>query len=126
MFKKYVTFFFFFTNEETESQNIKVGVLAEMFSKYQVRIRQLTLEKLQNKAKTHSSDWFPLKYVVRLQLNDAYLQRAVLKKAADGWWGPPSHEYPISTEEPASYSKCNGQFSVGEILRTWWASPMAG
>ena len=56
MFKKYVPFFFFFTNEETESQNIKVGVLAEMFSKYQVRIRQLTLEKLQNKAKTHSSD----------------------------------------------------------------------
>ena len=48
--------FFFLTNEETESQNIKVGVLAEMFSKYQVRIRQLTLEKLQNKAKTHSSD----------------------------------------------------------------------
>ena len=56
MFKKYVPFFFFLTNEETESQNIKVGVLAEMFSKYQVRIRQLTLEKLQNKAKTHSSD----------------------------------------------------------------------
>ena len=54
--KNMFLFFFFFTNEETESQNIKVGVLAEMFSKYQVRIRQLTLEKLQNKAKTHSSD----------------------------------------------------------------------
>ena len=66
-------FVFFLTNEETEAENIKAGVLAEIFSKYQVRIRQLTLEKLQNKAKAHLSDWFPLKYVVRLQLSDAYL-----------------------------------------------------
>lgn len=72
-----------------------------------MRIRQLTLEKLQNKAKTHLSDWFPLKYVVRLQLSDAYFQKAVSNKAADGWWGPPSHKYPISTEEPASYLSRN-------------------
>lgn len=74
--------------KETDVENIKVEVLAEIFSKYQVRIRQLTFEKLQNKAKTQLSDWFPLKYVVRPQRNDAYLQRAVVSKAADGWWGP--------------------------------------
>lgn len=83
MFKKYASFFFL-RKEETDVENIKVEVLAEIFSKYQVRIRQLTLEKLQNKAKTQLSDRFPLKYVVRPQLKDAYLQRAVLSKAADG------------------------------------------
>lgn len=55
MFKKYASFFFL-TNEETDAENIKVEVLAEIFSKYQVRIRQLTFEKLQNKAKTQLSD----------------------------------------------------------------------
>ena len=66
-------FFFFLTNEETEAQNIKVGVWAEIFSKYQVRKDNSHLKKLQNNAKTHLSGWFPLKYVVRLQLSDAYL-----------------------------------------------------
>lgn len=33
MFKKYASFFFL-TNEETDVENIKVEVLAEIFSKY--------------------------------------------------------------------------------------------